>query len=406
VGFNNTFLGFEAGFSNLNGNYNVFLGNRAGYTNSSGVQNVFIGDGSGFQNSTGSQNTFIGLQAGSRNTIGGGNVFVGWNAGLFNTEGANNAFFGLGAGYSNTTSYYNTFLGFSAGLANQTGQFNTYLGANSGRSNIAGTGNLVLGESAGYSATSGDYNIIVGNTAGYNLTSGSNNVLIGSGAAFNETSISNKLYIENSAANELNSLIYGDFSTDFVRLNANVDIRNTLRFPNSGAVLWVGGTEALWFNGTYYSWGFGGGYNYFGSPVTIGNPANPGAYRLYVAGNVGVTGTVTNPSDARYKKNVSELTDVLSAIQKMRGVHYEWDTEDFPDMKFDNSLQLGFIAQEVEPVFPELVKTDNNGYKSMDYSKMTVVLFQAIKEQQKLLDSQNKRIEELEKAVSALLNMK
>jgi len=73
-------------------------------------------------------------------------------------------------------------------------------------------------------------------------------------------------------------------------------------------------------------------------------------------------------------------------------------------MGFTKTRQIGLIAQEVELLFPELVSEGPDGFKSVDYSKLTPVLIEAVKEQQKQIDSQNKRIEELEKSVSLLLN--
>jgi len=54
--------------------------------------------------------------------------------------------------------------------------------------------------------------------------------------------------------------------------------------------------------------------------------------------------------------------------------------------EFDNGIQLGLIAQEVEKIFPELVKTDNNGYKAIAYDKLTAVLVEGMKEQQKQIE--------------------
>ena len=57
--------------------------------------------------------------------------------------------------------------------------------------------------------------------------------------------------------------------------------------------------------------------------------------------------------------------------------------------------QIGFIAQEIEKVFPELVVTGKNGYKGVDYSKITPVLLEAIKDQQKQIDELNRKLEKL-----------
>ena len=59
--------------------------------------------------------------------------------------------------------------------------------------------------------------------------------------------------------------------------------------------------------------------------------------------------------------------------------------------------QIGFSAQEIEKLFPEVVMTDANGYKSVDYGRLTPVLVEAIKEQQKQIDAQQQQIDELRK---------
>jgi hypothetical protein len=402
IGYNNVFLGNNSGNANTEGYYNTFIGNNAGYANSTGIMNIFIGNEAGVSNTTASRNVFIGPYAGRYNSTGEFNVFLGQQTGEANTTGSFNLFAGRSAGNFNTTGILNTFLGVNAGNSNTEGRENVALGGESAKLNGLGSYNVSLGTGAGYSNTNGNTNIMIGYYSGVSLTSGNNNIFIGPYSGGGLTTTSSKLFIENSGADLNNALIYGDFSADYLKFNANVDIRNSLSFPNNGAVLWVGGKEALWFNGTYYSWGFGGTYNYFGSPVAIGTTANPGTYKLYVAGNVAVTGTVTNPSDARYKTNISEFGSVLDKLGKIRSVSYDWNSEKFPEMKLDSSRQIGFIAQEVEPLFPELVKTNTDGYKSLDYSKMTVVLLQAVKEQQKQIELSSKENQQLRSDINLL----
>jgi len=64
-------------------------------------------------------------------------------------------------------------------------------------------------------------------------------------------------------------------------------------------------------------------------------------------------------------------------------------------MGFDKETQLGFIAQEFEKVIPELVRNDENGYKSIDYVKLTPVLVEAIREQQKQIDELKQLVQSL-----------
>ena len=130
--------------------------------------------------------------------------------------------------------------------------------------------------------------------------------------------------------------------------------------------------------------------------------------KLEVCGDVRVIGTIvasgsittsaiTCPSDFRYKKDITPLSNSLQKLMRMEGVNYYWKTSDFPAMNFNNKMQMGFIAQDVEKIFPEMVFTDDAGYKSIDYSRLTPVLVETIKDQQKQINELFKRVETLEK---------
>jgi len=117
---------------------------------------------------------------------------------------------------------------------------------------------------------------------------------------------------------------------------------------------------------------------------------------LHVVGSICYTGSHGACSDARYKKDIIPLSDALTKMLKLQGVHYYWRTDEFPQQKFDSTLQIGLIAQEVEKIYPELVKTNADGYKTIDYSRLTPILIEAIKEQQKIIEKQQKTISSLE----------
>jgi Chaperone of endosialidase/Collagen triple helix repeat (20 copies) len=119
-------------------------------------------------------------------------------------------------------------------------------------------------------------------------------------------------------------------------------------------------------------------------------------YKLWVAGNAWTTGS-WGSSDVRFKRNIISLSNQLSSIMQLRGVTFEWRKEEFPQMNFDNGTQIGLIAQEVEKIFPELVKTDDKGYKAVAYDKLTAVLVEGMKEQQKeieMIQSGNDKLRE------------
>ncbi len=95
-----------------------------------------------------------------------------------------------------------------------------------------------------------------------------------------------------------------------------------------------------------------------------------------------------NCSDIRLKKDIKPLKSALSTLGKLQGKSYRWKDNNEPD--------IGLIAQELEKVIPELVKTDNQGYKSIVYQKLTAVLIEAVKEQQQEINNLSNRIAMLE----------
>ena len=126
-----------------------------------------------------------------------------------------------------------------------------------------------------------------------------------------------------------------------------------------------------------------------GDVIMLGN--------LTVGGDAAVNtitldGVVQHTSDKRYKKNINNIDYALEKVMSLRGVHYEWRQNEFAHKRFKAGTQIGFIAQEIEKVVPELVKTNADGYKSVAYTNLTPILVEAIKEQQKIIDEQRAEI--------------
>lgn len=123
--------------------------------------------------------------------------------------------------------------------------------------------------------------------------------------------------------------------------------------------------------------------------VTLSNNVQPGPWSTVTSGTLKlkVNGITMSDgylitSDSRFKKDVTTLEGSLSKLVKLRGVAYNWDKASNPDMGFGDEKQLGFIAQEVEKVLPEMVYTMDNGYKAVNYTALIPVLVEAVKEQQ------------------------
>jgi hypothetical protein len=136
--------------------------------------------------------------------------------------------------------------------------------------------------------------------------------------------------------------------------------------------------------------------------ITTGNvgmgiqTAAPAA-KLDVGGSVHASAFPTS-SDERFKTNVQPLTNVLEKLVKVRGVTFEWN-ELYESMgRSTHRREIGVIAQELEPNFPELVSTwDAEGHRAVDYGRMTAVLLEAVKELKAQNDALQARIEKLEK---------
>ena len=140
-----------------------------------------------------------------------------------------------------------------------------------------------------------------------------------------------------------------------------------------------------------------------------GNPNALEVMRIDSAGNVGigmiadasysldvngdVRGTSWTNSDLRYKTNIMQLPDPLKKILLLRAVEFDWKREEFKDKNFPQNRDIGIIAQELEEQYPQLVMTDGQGYKSIAYAKLTAVLLEAIKSQQKQIDKLQQDIE-------------
>jgi hypothetical protein len=93
-------------------------------------------------------------------------------------------------------------------------------------------------------------------------------------------------------------------------------------------------------------------------------------------------------SDKRFKTNVEPIHNSLSKIINLNGVYYNYIEND--RFEFPKGKTIGFIAQEVEKILPELVSIDEDGYRGVKYELVTAVLVEAIKEQQTLIETLQK----------------
>ena len=103
------------------------------------------------------------------------------------------------------------------------------------------------------------------------------------------------------------------------------------------------------------------------------------SHLLDVAGEIQCT-ELFETSDGRFKTDVRELANALDAVERLRGVSFMWNELSASAGATPGVRGIGVIAQEVEEVFPELVSSPEGSHKAVDYSKLTAVLIQAVKE--------------------------
>jgi hypothetical protein len=118
--------------------------------------------------------------------------------------------------------------------------------------------------------------------------------------------------------------------------------------------------------------------------------------------NITSDGTLTtSTSDVRMKKNIVTITDALQKVLDLNGVSFSWKNDS------SNSRRLGFIAQEMERVLPEVVFTNPvDGLKGINYPEITALLAQAMKEQQVIIQKQQHDIDRLQKMEKELVDLR
>ncbi len=143
--------------------------------------------------------------------------------------------------------------------------------------------------------------------------------------------------------------------------------------------------------------------------IRVGTTGTNGCLRNFAG--TGIAGSCS--SDRRFKKDITPFSHVLDQVTALQPVHYFWRAADFPTRHFGNSRAYGLIAQDVEQVLPELVVTDGDGYKAVDYSELPLLTIQAVKELKAEndalkarvaeIDPLKQRVAELERLVNELL---
>lgn len=145
----------------------------------------------------------------------------------------------------------------------------------------------------------------------------------------------------------------------------------------------------------------------------------PSSYAGYFQGNVFVSGVFTNPSDSSLKENIQESASVLTKLNQLKVKDYSFKADLSQKYGFARGLQTGFIAQEMEQVFPNLVKEEilstpkdptkitettheERTIKSINYIGLVPYLTKAIQEQQRIIETEKEKSAQLQHEINLL----
>jgi hypothetical protein len=190
---------------------------------------------------------------------------------------------------------------------------------------------------------------------------------------------------------------------------SNIGVNGIAANPSSGLTS-IGVLGEVGIRGNYRVAGVAG---FSGGPANLGalplgqdvaiygnSRSNTGTWAGYFDGDVNINGQAfctssSWSSDRRFKTNIQELGNVSEKIGKLKSYTYDFKLDEFKQYNFPKTEQLGFIAQELKEVFPQLVTEDKNGYLAVNYVGLIPVLFQGFKEQQKEIENLKQMMEML-----------
>lgn len=131
-------------------------------------------------------------------------------------------------------------------------------------------------------------------------------------------------------------------------------------------------------------------FNYTGLSV-VGNtvPPQTGTARLAVNGVI-MSLAYFATSDEKMKKNIQNIPNALKKIKALKGKLYQWKTEQYTNSGMDENRQIGFIAQDLAKVLPEVVVKKEDGTYAVNYNGIIPVLTEGIKEQQVSIEEMKK----------------
>ena len=319
---------------------------------SSATNAIFLGQGAGESATSANQSIFLGLNAGNTASSASVSTFIGQSSGSLATNATQSNFVGGNAGFQATNAQHSNFYGYRAGAQATSAQFSNFVGHGAGDNATGATQSNFFGRNAGNYAANSSGSIFIGDSAGKYLDTtvdlgspnAANSIFIGQNAGYFAADTG----LDNTSAPDDYSILIGK-NTSTGGFENSIAIGSSAVNTASNEFM-IGSTtrriEDLVFNG--------------GTGNTCSINAGTG---------------ITCSSDERLKTNIEDLeTDTLDKVLTLRTVRYNWSSDP------DGNEMVGFIAQNLQEQFPQLISENIDGMLSVNYAQMTPILVEAIRE--------------------------
>jgi trimeric autotransporter adhesin len=445
TGTNNTAMGSHALTLNSTGSANTAVGSFSLSSLTGSNYNVAVGDSAARNLASGANNVIVGTWAMKDHTFGHQNTAIGNFAMGERESGSYNSALGAGALW-NTNNDLNTGIGYQTGYVNISGTGNTFLGSYAD----AGLNNLTNATAIGYFARVDTSNAIVLGSTSTNVgiglakpyqarltvaATGGTVGIFGSGNTGislqqNSPAVAFNQYRDVSAANVGKYMGNGYAWVNYLNTATGVMYWNSIPSGTANAVVGAetirmtmsmtgslglgvvpNGNGQLQFQNSldnrkvvlleeantsidFYGFGTNTGLLRYQVPAA-GNlhsfwAGNSNIFNIFGNGNATLLGTLTELSDSRMKRNIVPINNVLGSLKKINAYTYFWKDE-----TKDPDQHIGLLAQEVDNIFPQLVKKDREGLLSVSYSGFVPLLIKGMQEQQNQIDELKKELAEL-----------
>ena len=364
--------------------------------NNNGDMNTAVGSRALISNTSGSENVAVGANSLATNTTGTGNVAVGSGTLSLNTS-SNNTAIGDGAANRNSSGSQNTAIGSSALFQNRTGSRNTAIGSGACQ-NVTGSNNTCIGTSTGPQAgyhnelTGSSNNTFIGNGSGTTYLRGNvvidgNLTVTGSSTHNNGLTVNNRLTTLNNGLSVFNG--YTTLYNNLEVFNGRANLYNGLSVYNGGpTTLDVNGRARVTGKLLVYDYSLlhqvavftGEGWNsrYRWGTLYMDDDDDDNDYALFDSdGGVQrfVQGMINEfSSDRRLKYVGSENKSGLDKIKQLKVFNYTFKKDP------QKTPRVGVIAQDLQKVFPNAVKTGRDGFLKIRTEDILYALVNAVKE--------------------------